>query len=118
MVGRRTRPGRWRAIVAVVALYAVALQGFLAGMRPPAIGPDALCAPDRPHAPGQDAERHEACCLTPTRCAFAGPATLPAAATVARPERAAAPIRHARTDAGVWPSTRQGPFGARGPPAA
>jgi hypothetical protein len=114
MVGWRTRPGRWRAIVAVVALYAVALQGFLAGMRPPAIALDALCAPDRAHAPGQDAERHEACCLTPSRCAFAGPATLP----VARPERAIAPIRHARTDAGVRPSTRQGPFGARGPPAA
>lgn len=121
--GARHRPVALARIVALVALYALALQGVLGGMAAAALGPDrVLCvadqAPDRAgpagkHLPAPD---HGACCvachvasvaLIPAPApAAAEPVARPVAATAMRPRCAARPRAPPRSG-----------LGARAPPA-
>lgn len=119
----RTGPGPGRLLLAVLVLYALALQIVLGGMAmAAALGPDhVLCladggahgsAPDKTHLP---AHGHLTCC---TFCHAAGPAALPAPepdAVTRRPIRVAAPGARAHRLTMPRAPPRPG-LGARAPP--
>ncbi len=119
----RTARGPGRLLLAVLVLYALALQIVLGGMAmAAALGPDhVLCladggahgsAPDKTHLP---AHGHLTCC---TFCHAAGPAALPAPepdAVTRRPIRVAAPGTRPGRLAMPRAPPRRG-LGARAPP--
>lgn len=112
-----------RLVVALLALYALALQSVLGGLAmAAATGPDhVLClagsghdgsAPDGTHAPTQD---HLACCAV---CHTAGPAALPVPASAAAapaPRQVAVPRGRPRRNPIPRAPPRTG-LGARAPP--
>lgn len=115
--------GSRRLVVALLALYALALQSILGGLAmAAATGPEhVLClagsgpdgsAPDGTHAPAQD---HLACC---TVCHAAGPAALPVPASAAAapaPLQVAVPRGRPRRNPIPRAPPRTG-LGARAPP--
>ncbi|SFK38101.1 hypothetical protein [Methylorubrum salsuginis] len=121
----RLRPPRFvtgRAIIGVIALYALVLQAFLGALAPisPAMAGDVLCAehgvgagtPDDP-APAC----HHACCIQAQAPQLGLPPTPIAVAVAEWPQAAAVtpwpPTEHARARAPPDPAV-----GPRGPPAA
>ncbi|WP_142585801.1 hypothetical protein [uncultured Methylobacterium sp.] len=118
MAARRTDTGeRWRgarAVIAVLALYALVLQAFLGGLMPLAGPGDIHCAPaeaagQAPGAASHDKASHDhaACCVAAQAAATALPGREPAV-TSARPRPAAAPV--------AWAATAD--FNPRAPPGA
>ncbi|MDP4023039.1 hypothetical protein Q8W71_10420 [Methylobacterium sp. NEAU 140] len=123
MAGRRTGSARGRALVGVLALYALLLQAFL-GFATPVTGAAeaALCAAHAvdagaPDAPA-DGKAHLHCALCCTAVHVAKLAPPPAGAAAARPALGVARV--------AWRSERAFPptgppihaTSARGPPAA
>lgn len=106
-------------MIAVLALYALVLQGFLGGLMPVA-GPGGVhCAPAEAagQAPDTTTHDHAACCVAAQAAATALPGREPAA-TLAPPRPAAAPVAWTASTA----FNPRAPPGAlphpRGPPAA
>ena len=97
-----------RAVIAVVALYALVLQGFLGGLMPMA-GPGGIhCAPtEAADHPGKATHDHAQCCVAAHVLATALPGREPAA-LLAQPRPAAAPVAWAASAA----------FNPRAPPGA
>jgi hypothetical protein len=113
-------PSRRRAVIAVLALYALLLQAFLGGLMPVPASADGLCAQHSDSAPplGKAVPHgHGACC---TAAQAAGPALPPRTATIpvaweegfrAKPAWTAIELRRARAPPGVTSAPR-------GPPSA
>lgn len=118
------RAGRARAILGVIALYGLLLQGFLLAMTP-AAGPFAagaapICATDGDHGPDRGvpaAHDGHACCVA--ACA-AGPPPLPALAghEAAWPSREAAPVLWSASESVLSTGPPVSASSARGPPSA
>ena len=99
-------------MIAVLALYALVLQGFLGGLMPVAGPGDRLggihCAPtEAGHAPGKAVHDHAACCVAAHVLATALPGREAGRVPAPRP-RAAAPV--------AWRSAAA--FNPRAPPGA
>lgn len=104
---RRVGPAL-RAVIAVLALYALLLQAFLGGLMPWPATTDGLCAQHSDPAAIPEApvpHRHGDCC---TAAQATGPALPPRPAVTALRWAAAADLHPA------WPLT--GSIGARAPP--
>ncbi|WP_053080620.1 hypothetical protein [Methylobacterium variabile] len=108
---------RWRAVVAVLSLYGLVLQAFLAGLNPlpVAAGAGILCQTHQEAPAGSGAAHVHACCTVACPGLLAPPA--PAAAQ-AWPPRIVTGLSWRRDAAAPprGPPTRS--FSARGPPAA
>lgn len=111
---RRTRTGGWRAVTAVVALYAFVLQAFLGGLAPLPAHAGVLCLGQSdagaPGGGGPDdagAVHHHACC-TAASVAGGGEQPLPCVTAILWPPRVAARV--------AWRGETA--VAARGPPGS
>lgn len=119
MRNRQPGTGPGRAIIGVIALYALLLQAFLAVAAPtgPSFGPGVLCTVDGEHAPGEEPLRHDHQCCTAQHVGNLAPAPKTASA-----ERLTWPvsIRIVWRPEAELPRTGPPTFAhsARGPPSA
>ena len=126
MPGRGPRAGILRAVIAVVALYALALQGIVGAFARSGLpAPEAahvLCAPDTAHAAHENGSAPAGpqpcalCCLALCRSlALPLPALSSPSASLLRPASSTAMLGTAPDRVRLAAGTRR-PFGARDPP--
>ncbi|WP_342150593.1 hypothetical protein [Methylorubrum sp. SB2] len=122
----RQRPPRFvtgRAIIGVIALYALVLQAFLTALAPiaPAMAGEILCAEHGIGAGSSDdggpACRHHACCVQAQAPQLGLPPTPVAAITADWPPEAA-PLPWPPSEAARARAPPDPAVGPRGPPAA
>ncbi|WP_245442914.1 hypothetical protein [Methylobacterium terrae] len=113
---------RWRALAAVLSLYGLVLQAFLAGLDPVpvAAGAGLVCQAHRAIVAGEQAPAGHgayphACCTLACPAPLAPPAS---AAAAAWPPRAAVVLSWRVVDAVPARPSPERPASARGPPVA
>jgi len=110
---------RWRALAAVLSLYGLVLQAFLAGLGPAPVAAAAasgiLCQGHQDPAGSDGLAHSHACC--PLACSGFLPPPAPAVGQ-AFPPRTAIGVTWRGTATTAWRTRGAGSASARGPPAA